>query len=163
VGVFGAQTPAEISRISRDAGLHVVQLHGDPEPDDVRRAREAVGAAVWVVVRVRGRVEPARIAALDDEADAVVFDAFAPDRLGGTGATFDWTALIEHARPRHARLVVAGGLNESNVSAAINALRPHVVDVSSGVELAPGIKDHHRMRAFAEAVRRTGAANDPGS
>jgi phosphoribosylanthranilate isomerase len=153
VGVFGQQTSAEICRISRQAGLHVVQLHGAFNSDEVARVRDSVDAAVWVVVRVRGTPEPARISALDDEVDAIVLDAFAADRLGGTGTTFDWTALPEEARPRRAKLVVAGGLTPSNVRVAIDALRPHIVDVSSGVEVAPGIKDHHRMRLFADAVR----------
>jgi phosphoribosylanthranilate isomerase len=155
VGVFGAQTPVEISRVARAAGLHVVQLHGDPGADDVRRVREAVELDVWAVVRVRGRVEPTAIASLDTAADAIVFDAFAADQLGGTGATFDWAALGEEASPRRAKVVLAGGLNASNVGAAIATLRPDIVDVSSGVELAPGIKDHDRMRAFADAVRHT--------
>jgi phosphoribosylanthranilate isomerase len=155
VGVFGTQTVAEIARVAREAGLQVVQLHGDTNADEIRRVRDAAQVAVWAVVRVRGKVDPSSVASLDVTADAIVFDAFAADQLGGTGTTFDWTALVDEARPRRAKVVLAGGLTPSNVGAAIAALNPDIVDVSSGVESSPGIKDHDRMRAFADAVRRT--------
>lgn len=153
VGVFGEQPPAEIARVAREVTLDIVQLHGHLSAEDVRRVRGEIGTGVWAVVRVAGRVDPRCLAALDGEVDAVVLDAFAVGQLGGTGMTFDWSALTDEARPRRARLVAAGGLNPENVSAAIVALRPDIVDVSSGVECSPGVKDHQRMRAFVDAVR----------
>lgn len=153
VGVFADQDPGVIARVARQLGLHVVQLHGPASVDRVRRVREAAQARVWAVVRVAGPELPPDLPALDEEADAILFDAFAPGQLGGAGVPFDWRVLSPAARPRRARLVVAGGLTPEIVGAAIRALAPHVVDVSSGVEQAPGVKDHERMRAFAEAVR----------
>jgi phosphoribosylanthranilate isomerase len=91
---------------------------------------------------------------LFDAGDAVVLDAKVSGVLGGSGVAFDWTAVatqIDVMRTR-APLVLAGGLTPSNISVALAAMRPDVVDVSSGVESAPGIKDHHAMRAFAAAV-----------
>jgi phosphoribosylanthranilate isomerase len=154
VGVFGDQSPEEIARIVRDVRLDVVQLHGDPPSAIIRRVRSESGAEVWGVIRVSGRELAARIAELDADADAVVLDSLVAGKLGGTGVTFDWRALTHDARPVRARLVAAGGLTPDNVTAAIRALAPHVVDVSSGVEREgePGIKDHARMRAFADAV-----------
>ncbi|HEU6451314.1 MAG TPA: phosphoribosylanthranilate isomerase [Gemmatimonadaceae bacterium] len=154
VGVFGADRPADVARAARAAALHVVQLHGDPTADYVARLREECDLTVWAVVRVASGSAEERIVELDGLADAIVLDAFAPERLGGTGKTFDWHRAAAWVRPRHASLVVAGGLTAQNVGEAIHTLAPDVVDVSSGVESAPGIKDHQRMRAFAEAVRQ---------
>jgi phosphoribosylanthranilate isomerase len=154
VGVFGDQTATEIARIADRVRLDVVQLHGDPAPETVERVRAVTGALVWAVIRVRGTSLPDTLGALDGVADAILLDAYVSGRLGGSGVAFDWSALAPDARPRRARLIAAGGLTPENVAEAIRALAPHVVDVSSGVEAAPGIKDHARMRAFADAVRR---------
>ena len=154
VGVFGAARPAEVARVARIAGVQVVQLHGDPDGEQLRRVRAETGARVWAVIRVAGSSLARRISELDAEADAIVLDSFVAGQLGGTGRTFDWQIAATGARPRLARLVVAGGLGAHNVGEAIRLLDPQVVDVSSGVESAPGIKDHERMQAFADAIRR---------
>jgi len=91
---------------------------------------------------------------LADHAGAAgfLFDAHAPQQLGGTGETFDWARIPQGlAQP----VVLAGGLNPDNVGAAIAAVRPYAVDVSSGIESAPGIKEFVKMQAFIEAVRRS--------
>ncbi|HEU4563936.1 MAG TPA: phosphoribosylanthranilate isomerase [Gemmatimonadaceae bacterium] len=155
VGVFGARAPREIAAAARAARLDVVQLHGDPSAEDVSRVRAETGCELWAVVRVPGGELPAAYDELRDAADAIVLDAKVAGRLGGTGATFDWRAVADALRARRhaARLVLAGGLHPGNVAEAIAWLAPAVVDVSSGVERAPGIKDHVRMRAFVDAVR----------
>lgn len=154
VGVFGAEDPAKLARAARAAGLDVVQLHGDPTADYVARVRDECNLPIWAVVRVASASVHEHIAELDGVVDAILLDAFAPGRLGGTGTTFDWRGAAGWARPERARLVVAGGLTPDNVGEAIHWLAPDVVDVSSGVESAPGIKDHRRMRAFVRAVRQ---------
>lgn len=153
VGVFARAEPAEIARAVEGAKLHVVQLHGDPTAEDIAEVRCATGAEVWAVVRV-GREVPAAVDELFGEADAVLVDAKVEGRLGGTGVAIEWDAVApELSRRRRGRaLVLAGGLRPENVATAVAALEPDVVDVSSGVESAPGIKDHERMRAFAAAV-----------
>ncbi|HEX6536328.1 MAG TPA: hypothetical protein VF041_17185 [Gemmatimonadaceae bacterium] len=153
VGVFGATPAAEIARIARALALDVVQLHAEPDASVVRQVAGETGCAVWGVVRIGAAVPPA-LAALDGVADAIVLDVLVAGGLGGSGRTFDWKLLTADARPRRSRVVAAGGLSSDNVQAAISALAPDVVDVSSGVERAPGVKDHDRMRAFADAVRR---------
>lgn len=157
VGVFGAVDAAEVAAVAAAAGLDVVQLHADPDADAVRRVRARFGGEVWAVVRVPGDRIPERAAELFEAADAVVFDALAPSGLGGTGVTLPWTALQPRLAalraPGRARLVLAGGLRPENVADAVWALSPDVVDVSSGVESAPGIKDAARLRAFARAAR----------
>ncbi len=88
-------------------------------------------------------------------AQGFLFDSHGPGELGGTGHTFDWAALAESAP---ARLILAGGLDASNVADAIRQVRPYALDVSSGVEQAKGVKDSARMQAFVDAVRRTDEA-----
>jgi phosphoribosylanthranilate isomerase len=153
VGVFGRVDPEEIARSVDRARLHVAQLHGDPTAEDVASVRAATGAEIWAVVRV-GTTVPTIAGELFDEADAVLVDAKVDGKLGGTGVAVDWSAVApELRRTRRGRaLVLAGGLRPENVADAIATIEPDVVDVSSGVESAPGIKDHARMRAFAAAV-----------
>jgi phosphoribosylanthranilate isomerase len=133
----------------------------------VASVRAECDLPIWAVVRVASGSAEARIIELDAVADAIVLDAFVPGRLGGTGSRFDWGLAASWARPERAGLVVAGGLSARNVREAIVRLAPDVVDVSSGVESAPGIKDHARMRAFVRAVYEDsqGTANgeDDGS
>jgi phosphoribosylanthranilate isomerase len=156
VGVFGDADAATIARTVRGARLDVVQLHADPGPSAVRAIREATGARVWAVVRVDGALEASALKELWEAADALVLDSKTQGVLGGTGMSFDWSAAEQAARARAGPLVVAGGLTAANVGEAIESLSPDIVDVSSGVESAPGIKDHARIAEFIEAVRRTG-------
>ena len=155
VGVFGPDVPPEAAaETARAVGLSVLQLHGDPDMALVRRARKTFDGQVWAVVRVAGHQLPEETAALFDIADAVVIDAYSPTALGGTGRALPWSSLAAAlaAYRRRARLVLAGGLRPENVAAAIAALDPDVVDVSSGVESEPGVKDHSKLRAFRDAV-----------
>lgn len=152
VGVFGTERPDELARTARTALLDVIQLHGDPTAEYVASVRAECELPIWAVVRVASGSAEARIAELDAVADAIVLDAFVPGRLGGTGTAFDWRQASSWARPERALLVVAGGLGAHNVREAIRWLSPAIVDVSSGVESAPGIKDQERMRAFVQAV-----------
>lgn len=158
VGVFGAVAPGEIARTADQVGLDVVQLHGDPDAAAVAAVRRAFGGLVWAVARCEGARLPVATAELFATADAVVLDAKVPGMLGGTGVAVPWeeiAAAVGAARGA-GRLVLAGGLTPENVAEAVGALAPDVVDVSSGVESAPGIKDHDRMRAFRRAVTERG-------
>ncbi len=154
VGVFGREEPDDIARLAREAGLDVIQLHGDPTPSIVRRLHFDTGLRIWAAVRIAGAELPENFEAVAAAADAIVLDAYASDRLGGTGRRLDWPALAAPiaARRGKALLVLAGGLTPTNVREAIDALAPDVVDVSSGVEISPGVKDHELMRAFADAA-----------
>lgn len=154
VGVFADQSPQDIARIAAEARLDVVQLHGAADASRVRAVRGVFGGQLWRVVRVRaGDAAPLRGAG--DAVDGVLVDALVDGALGGTGVSVDWRALAEsldqNGRPQ--TLVLAGGLRAENVANAIGLVAPDVVDVSSGVEAAVGVKDHERMRAFARAAR----------
>ena len=160
VGVFGDQTVEEIRTAVDVAALDVVQLHGDPTVSEVRAIREALDAVVWPVCRVEGASLPAEADRLAEAAGVLVLDAKIPGALGGTGRALPWPELagaVAALRERvPCRIVLAGGLDPDNVGRAIDLLHPDVVDVSSGVEHAPGLKDHGRMRAFMSAVQRAG-------
>lgn len=155
VGVFGPDLePEAAAEVALAAGVDVMQLHGDPDEPTLARARRAFGGRVWAALRVRGDVLPDTASALFRAADAVVLDAYSPTALGGTGTSVPWAALRDAMSAMRAagRLVLAGGLRPDNVAVAIQALQPDVVDVSSGVESAPGIKDEAKLRAFRDAV-----------
>ena len=156
VGVFGTNAPDEIARFSEEARLDVVQLHADPTTADVRAIRTKFNGEVWAAIRIAGAHIPSAAEALFDAADAVVLDARSEHRLGGTGKALPWDELeVDLARDRGgAAVVLAGGLNPGNVATAIRTLAPDVVDVSSGVESSPGVKDPWLMREFYAAASR---------
>jgi phosphoribosylanthranilate isomerase len=155
VGVFGTQSPADIARTAERARLDIIQLHADPTEEEIGRVRRLTGCDVWAVVRIESAAVPSTIDALFAAADGVLLDSRVRDVLGGSGHTFDWTQVGHSIAPlRNGRQVIlAGGLTPQNVQEGIRALHPEVVDVSSGVESAVGVKDHERMAAFASATR----------
>jgi phosphoribosylanthranilate isomerase len=154
VGVFADQSAAEIARIVGLLGLDVVQLHGTVDRERIAAVRRSADVGIWPVVRVAGDQLPETVPELLDLADGLLLDAFVPGLLGGTGVSLHWLPLADELeRIRGNRpIILAGGLRPENVGEAIAALRPNVVDVSSGVESAPGIKDSGRLRAFRDAV-----------
>jgi phosphoribosylanthranilate isomerase len=162
VGVFGEQSAEAIATLVEMVGLQVVQLHADPLPERVRQVRAATGVEVWAVIRSADGALPEHIEELCEVTDALVIDALAPGGLGGSGITVPWLRLGESldALDYHPRIVLAGGLTPENVAEAIDYVAPSVVDVSSGVESSPGIKDHARIRAFIAAARSSGGANE---
>jgi phosphoribosylanthranilate isomerase len=156
VGVF-AHADAEAIAHTRDvARLDVAQLHGDPTEAELEALRRDVEIELWAVVRVGDDGLPPDASSLFAIADAVVLDRRSARGLGGTGETFAWESVATTVASIRAgtRLVVAGGLGPENVARAIDLFAPDVVDVSSGIEDHPGIKNPDRMRAFVERARR---------
>ena len=154
VGVFGTNDPDEIARTSEATHLDVVQLHADPTVSDVKAIRGNFKGEIWAAIRIAGSHIRHESEALFDTADAVVLDARSKKQLGGTGQALPWNDLaVDLARDRGSSAVVlAGGLKPGNVGTAVRTLAPDVVDVSSGIESAPGIKDPWLMREFYAAV-----------
>jgi phosphoribosylanthranilate isomerase len=144
VGVFVDEAPEAIATMVRRVGLDAAQLHGD-EPADVR---DVLGVPIIKAV-VGGHHDDAWLAACGDDVLLLV-DARDEARRGGTGRVADWDAAHRLARSR--ALVLAGGLTAGNVAEAVRRVGPVALDVSSGVESAPGLKDAGRMRAFFAAV-----------
>ena len=147
VGVFVDQPAAYVNGVAGLVGLSAVQLHGDEPVEYAAAINRPVVKAVGLrhgVAPPAGMVEswPTRVLILVDVHD--------PVRRGGTGRTVDWSVAAAIARRR--RVVLAGGLTPENVGEAIARVQPFGIDVSSGVEAAPGIKDHGRIKALFEAV-----------
>ena len=149
VGVFVATAPGVMAETARRAGLTHLQVHGDVDPAE---ARAASGLPVIQGIRMDGPGGVARARA--SVADLVLLDAAVAGRDGGTGTTFDWSLL--DAEPLGRPFALAGGLTPGNVGAAVRRTGPALVDVSSGVESAPGRKDAALVEAFVAAVAGAG-------
>jgi len=145
VGVFVNQPLDYVNGVASLVRLGVVQLHGDETPQFASAVTRPVMKAVSIG-SADTRLWPARVRLLLDVHD--------PLARGGTGRTIDWAAAAELASQR--QVVLAGGLKPENVADAVARVRPYGIDVSSGVERSPGIKDHQRLRALFEAVHDAG-------
>ncbi len=153
VGVFVNQPAEYVAGVASLVPLNAVQLHGDEPADDVRRIGRPVIKALTIDLASRPEhltVWPAGV--------TILLDAHDPVRRGGTGRSVDWKAAAAVAARR--RIVLAGGLTPDNVVQAIDRVRPFGIDVSSGVERSPGVKDHQRIRALFRALRPSAACTD---
>jgi phosphoribosylanthranilate isomerase len=144
VGVFVDQPPGDIEEIAAFVRLGAVQLHGSERPEVARGLSHRVIKAVPLDAN-------GHALGLEEWPNTLVLlDAHDPVRRGGTGRAIDWGSAAAIARRRP--IVLAGGLTASNVAQAVEQVRPAAIDVSSGVESAPGIKDHARMRALFASI-----------
>ena len=152
LGVFGREPPDEILRCAEVAALSGVQLHGD-YPRSVAAELRARGLLVWRVVRIAGPGELDRLEEAVPDSDAVLVEPRVAYAEGGSGVPLAPEAAIE-ARRRLAGhpMVLAGGLTPGTVAEAVALVRPDVVDVSSGVEQLPGLKDPGKIARFVEAA-----------
>ncbi|OHB29395.1 MAG: N-(5'-phosphoribosyl)anthranilate isomerase [Desulfuromonadaceae bacterium GWC2_58_13] len=145
VGLFVNESPENIRQIVETCGLDVIQLHGDEGPEQCLYPPRRVLKAL----RVQGEQS---LVGLDGyQVSALLLDAWRPDSYGGTGHVCDWQLAARVAAER--RVILAGGLTPENVSEAIGQVHPYGVDVSSGVESAPGRKDPERVEAFIRNAR----------
>ena len=151
VGVFVNLAAAEVLQIAELCGLDFIQLHGGETQDYCRRfPRERLIKALSF------RSEEEFAAMADYPVRAILVDAHDPVRFGGTGKTCDWN-LARKAAARHP-LILAGGLGTKNILAALEAVHPLAVDISSGVEAAPGKKDHEKIRSIIASIQHFGRA-----
>jgi phosphoribosylanthranilate isomerase len=152
MGVFADQPVDEILQICDRAGLSGAQLHGTYSPASAARLR-AAGLEVWRVVRIAAPSDLDLLAEAANESDAVLVEPKVAHVRGGAGLPLD-LAVAREARSRLAghAMVLAGGLTAETVSEALALVRPEIVDVSSGVERLPGIKDLDKIARFVEAV-----------
>jgi phosphoribosylanthranilate isomerase len=155
VGVFVDPDDALVAEAVRSAGLGAIQLHGREAPDRVDALRRLSGVETWRAVAVRTRADLDGARAYRGAADRIVYDAKTPDGAalpGGMGLRFDWKLLEGFAHPLP--WLLSGGLDPANVAQAIGTTGARLVDVSSGVESAPGVKDVDKIAAFLQAVGR---------
>jgi phosphoribosylanthranilate isomerase len=145
VGVFVNQAADEINRVLRETALRVAQLHGDEQVAMLDTVSRPLLKAIPV-----GKGAPAAEIAAWPRRVTLLLDAHDPDRRGGTGRTANWEQAARVACSR--RVVLAGGLHAGNVAEAVHQVRPYGVDVSSGVEQAPGVKDPQRLRDLFGAL-----------
>lgn len=160
VGVFVDAELRHMAEAARELALHIVQLSGREPPDAAAEVAAAGPWRVWKTVHARAGVSMAESAGpYARAADGILLDAWHPSRPGGTGRTFAWAGVGEEMRAAigSATFIAAGGMTPENAGAAVEALSPDVLDVSSGVESQPGAKDSERVHAFVEAIRRAGA------
>lgn len=150
VGVVADRDVAAMRALVAEAELECLQLHGDESPETLA----ALLPHAYKAIRVGSAADVARARAYAGE--HILVDARVEGALGGTGKTLDWALVAGLAEER--KLTLAGGLTPENVADAIREVRPYCVDIASGVESAPGVKDAARVRALMEAVRGADAA-----
>ncbi|MCL5031629.1 MAG: phosphoribosylanthranilate isomerase [Thermotogae bacterium] len=146
VGVFVDENMNTVCEIVKSLDLDVIQLHGDENASYVDNLKKIIDIEIWKVLRVKTSED----LEFETNADKILIESFAKGAYGGTGISFDWNLAekFEFRKP----LILAGGLNASNVEEGIRKVRPYAVDVSSGVE-TDGYKDFEKMKEFIEKVR----------
>jgi phosphoribosylanthranilate isomerase len=147
VGVFVNAPEEDVLRAIGECGLNIVQFHGDETPEYCAQF------PVMTIKAFRVRDAGSLKSLADYQTDAWLLDAHVPDKLGGTGASFNWDLALE-AQKLGRPVFLAGGLTPENVADAVRRVQPYGVDVSSGVEESPGKKDHAKVAAFIKAAKQ---------
>ena len=147
VAVIAPDSSEDAALLAQKTGADILQIYGAIGPDEIKTLRKRVPQKVIAVLPPG---EEAR--RLAEVADAVLLDTFKDGKLGGTGAVHDWSVSATLARELTVPVILAGGLNPSNVRDAIRTVRPYAVDVASGVE-TNGIKDQKKVESFIREVR----------
>ena len=157
VGLFVDPDDARLNKILERVPLEMIQLHGSESPERCRAVKACTGLPVMKAIKVATKADLDVTHTYDGAVDWLMFDAKAPAGMtnalpGGNALTFDWALLTGRKWP--VPWMLAGGINADNVTDAVGAAGATMVDVSSGVETAPGRKDPARIRAFLAAVER---------
>lgn len=147
-GVFVNPTLDEVVGVAEELSLSLLQFHGDEGPSFCAEAARRTGAKVIKAARVRSGADIQALATF--HTDFHLLDSYRSGVPGGTGETFAWELARAHGR--RVPVILSGGLTPANVGDAIGAVRPYAVDVASGVEVSPGVKDPALIDAFAAAV-----------
>jgi len=148
VGLFVNPTEAQVETVLKTLHLDCLQFHGDETPQFCA----SFGLPYMKAIRVREGLDLEKEILRFTTSSAILLDSFDKHSAGGTGTRFDWEIAAEAVRSTEQHIVLAGGLDAQNVAAAIRQVCPYAVDVSSGVESAPGRKSPERMQAFFNEV-----------
>ncbi len=151
-GVFVNAARDEIDAVRSEMKLDVLQFHGDEAPEEIFPKGFPTGYDIPVVKAVHIATAEQLLLLSRYSVDAFLLDSFSPNEFGGTGKTFDW-AIAREAK-NFGKIILSGGLTPGNVEEAIAFVQPFGVDVSSGVEFSPGIKDHGKIRDFVRNAQR---------
>lgn len=152
VGVFRDASTEYIRQIAETVGLDLVQLHGAESDDDIK----AIGLPAIKTFRVGDALPDTTV---HPSAEWLLFDTYEDRRAGGTGRRFDWSLLTMYARSKP--FFLSGGLTPDSIAAAISLVRPNAVDIASGVESEPGIKDHEKIERLFERVNPKSKMQNP--
>jgi len=147
VGVFVDQDEDHINTIARQCRLDIIQLHGDESPSFCMKFTHRVIKAF----SVKSEEDVQAMSAYRGHVSAVLLDTKVENVKGGTGKTFDWGLAI-NAKEYDLPLILSGGINETNVKKAVALVNPYAVDLCSGVEREPGLKDYNKMQGFLGLV-----------
>jgi phosphoribosylanthranilate isomerase len=153
VGVFVDEELPQVEAIVKQCRLRYAQLHGAESPEACRYlAKMASPCQVLKAIRVGPQTTVAEVAPYQDSVQGFLLDTYQKNAVGGTGEAFDWSLIdrLNLTKP----FLLAGGLSVDNIRLALEQVRPYGVDANSGLEAAPGIKDHHLIRQFVAAVRK---------
>jgi phosphoribosylanthranilate isomerase len=146
IGVFVDEKPDQIEMIIASTGVDVIQLHGDEPPEMCAFSRRIIKA-----IRVKSLASLDPLVHYREKVSAFLLDTFSPDSFGGTGQKFNWD-IATYAK-QFGRIILSGGLTPDNIIEAVKQVEPYGVDVSSGVELKKGEKDHLKMRLFIKRAK----------
>lgn len=151
VGVFVNQSAEEIKEISAKTCIDVIQLHGHESPTFCRSFKQKVIKAI----HVENKSDLFKMT--EYKVSAFVLDSKVEGKFGGTGRTFNWDFAVE--AKKLGPVILSGGLNPENIAEAIDQVNPYAVDVASGVEVEPGVKDPDKVAAFIKEVRKAASSN----
>lgn len=146
VGVFVDDLREKIMRIVDQTGISIIQLHGEEPPEACLLTRKVIKG-----IRVKSLESLEPLKRYQGLVSAFLLDTFAPHLPGGTGQAFNWDIAVD--AKNFGRIILAGGLTPENISEAIRRVNPYAVDVSSGVEVVKGKKDHQKMKLFIERAK----------
>ncbi len=151
VGLFVDPKPTDIEKVLTTANLNMIQLHGNETSQQIQTIKNTFGLPVIKAIRIAERTDLEQIEAYEKVSDWLLFDTKSPQAQGGTGESFDWSLLkdLQLTKP----WMLAGGLNSNNIRQALSVLKPHAVDVSSGIEDKPGFKNPNKIKEFINIVK----------
>ena len=153
VGVFVNEGVAEIEETVDYLGLSGIQLHGDEDPDFCRQVGRALpSCTIMKAFRIGEHTRESELSQFNEQVKGFVLDSYVKEKEGGTGISFDWHILarLNIRKP----IVLAGGLSPENIRQALGICQPYAVDVNSGIEIQPGVKDHEKLERFVTEVRK---------
>jgi phosphoribosylanthranilate isomerase len=153
IAVTMPKTVEEAEKVCVKVRPDGIQLHGEETPEFLSKLRGRVGCRIIKAIHIDNDIDMEYVKAVSEEADMLLLDTKTGSKVGGTGMTHDYSIDARIKKLTGSRIMLSGGLNAENVAAAVDAVKPYAVDVSSGVESKPAVKDRGKVRRFIEVTR----------